>query len=277
MLIDRKKVIIPATQKRILNSAWGEGSTENSVLEKITYLSDGLRVKGYLAYPLDTSQKYPCIIWCRGGYGNAGALDDFHARGILGQIASWGYTVFQTQYRGNAGGEGKDSFGGDDLNDVLNLELLARDLEFANTEIWGIEGWSRGGMMTYLALTKRETFNAAISTGGISNLQCTLDESNFMKKLFNLNHSRLDSEFCSERTILKQMEYYSKKTPTLLLHGTHDNRIPPHHSLDLSYKFLEYGIEHKLVLFEKGDHFLREHKKEVDLIRKNWFAKYLKQ
>jgi dipeptidyl aminopeptidase/acylaminoacyl peptidase len=276
MILNRKLVEHTEIQKKILKSGWGDSSIENSVVERLSYISDGLNVNGYYAYPKDISKKYPCMIWCRGGIGNAGALDDFYAQGILGQLASWGYVVFESQYRGNVGGEGSDDFGGDDLNDVINLVPLADELEFADTNNWGIEGWSRGGLMTYLTLTKSDIFKVAISTGGITNLQCTLNEGNFMKKLFNLNHLNLDEEYCFNRTILNSVDKYSKTTPTLLIHGTDDERVPAHHSLDLSYKFLEYGIEHKLVLFENGDHFLRDHKKEIDELRKNWLNKYLK-
>jgi len=276
MFLTRKKVELTTVQQKILMSGWGNPSVENSIVEKMSYISDGLNVKGYFAYPKKNDNKYPCIIWCRGGFRNAGALDDFYAQGILGQIASWGYVVFESQYRGNVGGEGIDELGGDDLNDVLNLMPLADEIEFADPNLWGIEGWSRGGMMTYLALTKTHKFKVAITTGGISNLNCTLNESNFMKKLFSLNQAPLNDEFCSSRTILNLMDEYSKHTPILLLHGTKDRRIPAHHSLDLAYKFLEYGIEHKLVLFENGDHFLKDHKKEVDDLRKKWFEKYLK-
>lgn len=276
MILNQKIIELSNIQQKMLKSGWGNSSRENSNVEQMSYVSDGLKVNGYLAYPKDISKKYPCIIWCRGGLGNAGALDDFYAQGILGQLASWGYVVLESQYRGNVGGEGKDDFGGDDLNDVLNLIPLADELEFANTELWGIEGWSRGGMMTYLTLTQNHNFKVAITTGGISNLECTLDESNFMKKLFNVNHANFDESYCYQRSILNSVDKYSKQTPTLLIHGTNDDRVPAHHSLDLSYKFLEYGIEHKLVLLENGDHFLREHKKEVDELRKNWLQKYLK-
>ena len=276
MIKTRKKIEVSEIQKKIIKSGWGTSAVENSIVEKMSYISDGLKVNGYLAYPKNLNKKYPCIIWCRGGFGNAGALDDFYAQGILGQLSSWGYVVFSTQYRGNVGGEGEDEFGGADLSDIMNLIPLANELEFANPDIWGIEGWSRGGMMMYLTLTKSNLFKVAISTGGISNLNCTLDESNFMKKLFSHKQIELDKHFCSNRTILNFVDKYSKSTPTLLIHGTKDERIPAHHSLDLSYKFLEYDIEHKLVLLENGDHFLRDHKKEVDLLRQNWFNKYLK-
>ena len=275
MILDRNSLVLSEIQKKILMSGWGVSSVEEVIVERMTYKSDNLKVNGYLAYPKDISKKYPCVIWCRGGFKNAGALDDFYAQGILGQLASWGYIVFESQYRGNVGGEGKDEFGGQDLNDIENLIPLADEFEFAETNIWGIEGWSRGGMMTYLTLIKNHLFKVAIVTGGISNVQCTVDESNFMKKLFDHNHQELDENFCRDRTILNHVGKYSKNTPTLLIHGTNDERIPAHHSLDLSYKFLENDIEHKLVLLENGDHFLRDHKTEVDELRKNWYKKYL--
>ena len=154
LIIERNKIELNASQDSMINSGWGEGIIKNTIVEKITYLSDGLKVKGYVAYPKDTSKKYPRIIWNRGGIGNRGLIDSFTARGLFGQLASWGYVVFASQYRGNDGGEGKDEFGGNDLNDVLNLTSLAKEFEFADDNRWGIEGWSRGGMMTYLALTK---------------------------------------------------------------------------------------------------------------------------
>lgn len=276
MILERKIISLKETQQKIIKSGWGSSSVDDTIVENITYNSDGLKINGYLSYPKITAEKYPCIIWCRGGFGNAGALDEFYAQGILGQIASWGYVVFETQYRGNLGGEGNDEFGGADLNDVLNLIPLADELEFADTKTWGIEGWSRGGMMTYLALTKNHNFKAAISTSGISNLQCNIDESNFMRKLFNFNHMDLNNNFCSQRSIINLIDSFSKNTPILLIHGLNDTRVPPHHSIDLSLKLIEHKLEHRLVLMENGDHFLRSHKKEVDEMRKNWFNKYLK-
>jgi dipeptidyl aminopeptidase/acylaminoacyl peptidase len=275
MFIDRKKILLKDVQLKMLQSAWGETSTD-SVVEKITYLSDGLKLKGYLAYPKDKSKKYPCIIWCRGGFGNAGALDDFIAQGILGQIASWGYVVFETQYRGNVGGEGTDQFGGDDLNDIFNLIPLAKKLEFANENIWGIEGWSRGGMMTYLALTKPNNFKVAITSGGITDINCNKNESSFINNLLNRYKQRFDNNNCSQRSIINFVDKISKDIPLLIMHGLNDDRVPPHHSLKLSSKLIENQIKHRLVLFEDGDHFLRNHKKEIDSLRRMWFDKYLK-
>jgi len=279
IIVERNRIELGDTQNKMIKSGWGEHTLSNSVVEKMTYNSDGLNVKGYLAYPGDTTQKYPCIIWNRGGIGEKGVIDTFTARGIFGQIASWGYVLLASQYRGNAGGEGKDEFGGEDINDVLNLLPLAEEIQCADTERWGIEGWSRGGMMTYLTLTKNHTFKCAVITGGIANLGCSSAESRFMRKLFEVTMGDYgDENFkqkCDARSIVNFPEKLPRTTPMLILHGTADKRVLPHDSLDLSYLLLKLEIPFRLVMLEGGDHFMRKHRKEVDMMRKNWYKKYL--
>ena len=286
-IIERKQIRLNESQEKMIISGWGRDVIENTIVEKITYLSDGLKVKGYIGYPTEQSKKYSCIIWNRGGYGNKGAIDSFTARGVYGQIASWGYVVLATQYRGNDGGDGKDEFGGEDVNDVLNLVPLAEELEFADKDKWGIEGWSRGGMMTYLSLTRNHNpaypaggFKCAIVLGGIANLRCSSDESPFMRRLYEATLGKYkDEEFyekCDSRSIVKFADKLPSNTPLLLMHGTNDDRVLPHDSLDLSYKLLEYKIPFRLIMLEGGDHFMKKHRKEVDELRKMWYEKYLK-
>lgn len=279
-LSEREKIELSDSQSKMTASGWGSEIIEQTTVEKVTYLSDDLRVKGYLAYPNDNTKKYPCVIWCRGGIGNAGAIDTFTARGLFGQIASWGYVVFASQYRGNAGGEGYDEFGGNDVNDVLNLIPLADEIPQADANLWAIEGWSRGGMMTYLTLTKSRRFKAAIVTGGIANLRCNSDESPFMRKLYERTMGKYATdEFrkkCESRSIINFADKLPDSTPLLIIHGTADERVLPHDSIDLSYKLLKYNIPFRLVMLENGDHFLKKHRKEVDELRKNWLNKWLK-
>lgn len=279
-ILYREKIVLPEQQQKMVLSGWGKEAFEKSVVEKIIYLSDGLKVTGYIAYPNDDTKKFPCVIWCRGGIGNAGAIDKFTARGIFGQIASWGYCVFATQYRGNDGSEGNDDFGGDDLNDVLNLIPLAKEIPQADETVWGIEGWSRGGMMTYLTLTRTNIFKAAIVIGGIANLRCNSDESKFMRRLYEHTMGKYgEEEFkqkCELRSIINFPEKLSQNTPLLIIHGNLDNRVLPHDSLDLSSKLIDLKRTFRLIMLEGGDHFLKSHRKEVDEFRKSWFNKYLK-
>jgi len=262
----------------MITSGWGKDALQKSVVEKVTYLSDGLKVKGYLGYPKDETKKHPCIIWCRGGFGNKGAIDNFTARGMFGHIASLGYCVFASQYRGNDGGEGRDDFGGDEVNDVLNLLPLAEDVPQSNNKIWGMEGWSRGGMMTYLALTKSNIFKAAIVVGGISDINS--DSGSFMNRLYENNASELGrkelEKKCNVRSIINFPEKLPSSTNLLLIHGTADETVSPHNSLHLSSKLLQLKRNFRLVMLEGGDHFLKSYRKEVDEMRKNWFEKYLK-
>lgn len=278
-IFDREVIRLTEPQKKMIVSGWGNDVIQTTTLEKITYQSDGLKVKGYISYPNDDSKKYPCIVWCRGGIGNAGAIDKFSARGIFGQLASWGYCVFASQYRGNDGGEGQDEFGGEDLNDVLNLIPLADEISQANKNIWGIEGWSRGGMMTYLTLTRSDIFKAAVILGGISNLRCNSEEGRFMRKLYEQTMGKYgESNFnikCESRSIVNFPEKLSRTTPLLIIHGNEDDRVLPHDSIDLSYKLLNLKIPFRLVMLEGGDHFMKKHRKEVDEMRKSWYERYL--
>ena len=279
-ILERQKISLTDLQLKMIESGWGKDVVENTVVEKITYLSDGLKVKGYIAYPTDNSNKYPCIIWCRGGIGNSGAIDKFTARGMFGQIANWGYCVFSSQYRGNDGGEGHDDFGGDDLNDIINLTSLADEIPQADTNIWGIEGWSRGGMMTYLSLTRTNIFKAAVIIGGIANLRCSKDESKFRQRLHKQILNKFEeSEFksrCEKRSIINFPEKLSRTTPLLIIHGNNDEQVTPNDSLDMSYKLLELKILYRLVMLEDGYRYLKSHRKEVDEMRKKWFESYLK-
>ncbi|MCU7496446.1 MAG: prolyl oligopeptidase family serine peptidase [Ignavibacteria bacterium] len=276
----REVINLNPSQLRMIKSGWGEAAVEDSTVEKMTYISDGLRVKGFIAYPKEPGN-YPCVIWNRGGLGSDGAIDDFTARGIFGQLAGWGYVVLASQYRGSPGGEGKDEFGGNDVNDVLNLMPVADMIPGADTSRWAMEGWSRGGMMTYLALTRNHNFKTAIISGGIADLHCNAQESRFMRMLYEKTLGSFDSqsfkEACFKRSIINFPEKLPKTTPLFLIHGTSDERVAPGDSLKLSEKLLRENIPFRLVMIENGDHYLRTHKKEVDQMRRQWLDKYLKK
>ncbi|MGA7838529.1 MAG: prolyl oligopeptidase family serine peptidase [Ignavibacteriaceae bacterium] len=275
-IITRKKIALNNSQTKMVISGWGEESFNNSTVEKITYLSDGLKVKGFIAYPNNQTKKYPCVIWNRGGAGNRGAIDEFTARGIFGQLASWGYVVFASQYRGNAGGEGKDELGGSDVNDILNLIPLANEFDCADNSKWGIEGWSRGGMMTYITLTKQNKFKCAILVGAISNAGQNSDENSAMQKAYEgYFKSENIEEKLNERSAIS---FYKELPPVpyLIMHGGTDDIISPNQSLEMANKFREMDYQYRLVIFENGDHYLKTHRKEVDALRKLWYGKYLK-
>lgn len=251
----------------------------NIVLEEIIYESDGNKVKGYIAYPKEKG-KYPGIIYNRGGNLDFGSLNIFKATFILAKVASWGYVVVGSQYRGNAGGEGgKDEFGGAEVNDILNLIPLLGNMEQTDTSKLGIYGWSRGGMMTYLTLTKTNQFKAAIVGGGLSDLYMMKKTRPVMEEVYEdliPDYKNHKEKSLDERSAIKFINKISKTTPILMVHGTADWRVVPKMALELSAAFIKAQIPHRLVLFEGGDHGLNEFDDEVDEMAKQWFDKYLK-
>jgi dipeptidyl aminopeptidase/acylaminoacyl peptidase len=275
-IIERVKIELIESQTKMLISGWGKDVYENTVVEKIAYLSDGLKIKGYLAYPRENKgKKFPCIIWNRGGYENKGAIDKFSARGMYGLIASWGYVVFASQYRGNAGSEGKEELGGNDVNDILNLIPLADELPFADKNKWGIEGWSRGGMMTYFTLLKNSNFRCAVLVGAISDFKdyvVTSDNRNSIyKKIIGEENFEKKLEL---RTIINIADKLPD-IPYLLMHGRSDETVPVEQTIELAKRFDDLNFTYQLKLFEEGDHYLKKHRKEVDELRRMWFDKYL--
>jgi dipeptidyl aminopeptidase/acylaminoacyl peptidase len=276
-IIEKDIIELNDSQTKMLISGWGKDVYENTVVEKIAYLSDGLKIKGYLAYPRENKgKKFPCIIWNRGGYENKGAIDKFSARGMYGLIASWGYVVFASQYRGNAGSEGKEEFGGNDVNDILNLIPLADEIPFTDKNKWGIEGWSRGGMMTYLTLLKNSNFKCAVLVGAISNLKDYILTSDNRNSIYKKILGEEDFEKKLEQRTIINIADKLPDIPYLLMHGKGDETVPVEQTIELTKRFDDLNFTYQLKLFEGGDHYLKKHRKEVDALRKMWFDMYLK-
>lgn len=245
----------------------------------ITYLSDGLKINGLLVKPKKNG-KYPCIIYNRGGNRNFGSLKIAHGAITLGQIAKEGYVVIASQYRGNGGSEGQEEFGGKDVNDITILPEVLKEIEVADEDKIGMYGWSRGGMMTYLALTKTDKIKAAVVGGAISDNFASIEdrpemETGVLSELIP-NYTENKVIELEKRSAIKWADKFPKNVPILMLHGTSDWRVKPEQSLKLALEFEKFRIPYRLVMFEGGDHGISEHKNEVDVQVINWFNKYLK-
>lgn len=248
-------------------------------LYTITYLSDGLRINGLLAKPKKEG-KYPCVIFNRGGNRDFGSLKIAHAAITLGQIAKEGYVVIASQYRGNGGSEGQEEFGGKDVNDILVLPEVLKEIEQANTEKIGMYGWSRGGMMTYIALTKTNKIKAAVVGGAMSDFFSSIADRPEMETKVAAelipgyaDHKEVELE---KRSAVKWADKFSKNVPILMLHGNSDWRVKPEQSLNLSLEFEKHRIPYRLIIFEGSDHSITEHMDEVNEQIIQWFDRYLK-
>lgn len=247
-------------------------------IKSITYLSDGLKVKGYLAVP-KKGERLPSVIFNRGGNRSFGALNDTMAANLLGKMAHWGYVVVASQYRGNSGGEGQEEFGGAEVNDILNLVPLLESLPQADGSRIGMYGWSRGGMMTYLALTKTDRVAAAIVGAGMADSFDTITRRPDMAQVYAelVPNYLTDKETAlTARSAIYWPEKLHKTTPILLLHGSSDWRVHPTQALRMAAALYETKHPFRLVFLEGGDHGLSEHREEVNRLVKNWLDRYVR-
>lgn len=247
-------------------------------IKEFFYKSDGLKVKGYMAQP-KAAGKYPCIIYNRGGIGSFSAFTIPLVQRILGEMASWGYVVITTQLRGNDGSEGTEDFGGDDLNDILNLIPLLDKVKNADTSRIGMYGRSTGGMKSYLALTRTNKIKAAVIIGAFSDFKRSLDarpalDSTYAAVIPGYRDHR--EELLKQRSMIYWPDKMYKGTPILLMHGSEDKRVVPEESLMAADALYKSRHPFRFVFFEGDDHGLSANRDEVNRLTQLWYKKYLK-
>jgi dienelactone hydrolase len=248
-------------------------------MKEIYYMSDGLRVKAYMAYPKN-SKKLPAIIYNRGGNREFSKISPERVVDILARMASWGYVAIGTQYRGNDGGDGEEEFGGADVNDVLNLIPVLENLPQADAEKIGMLGKSRGGMMTYLSLLKTDKIKAAAVIGGVTDLKLMNDsrggemEKYVYQQLIPGYFENKDS-LLHKRSAINRVNEISKTCPILIMHGTADWRVSPSESINMATAFQKEKIPYRLVMMEGEDHSLTTKKEEANQIIQDWFKRFL--
>jgi dipeptidyl aminopeptidase/acylaminoacyl peptidase len=248
-------------------------------LRKIRYRSDGLLINGYMAVPKGTA-KLPCVIDNRGGNWRLGVWTDESASESLVRIASWGYVVIASQYRGAGGSEGKDEYGGADVDDVLNLIPVLASEPRADTTRIGMFGASRGGMMTYLALARTDRIVAAVILSGLADSVALLKERPPMEQVFMEaipGYEKDKTGTLAARSAVRWADKLPKTTPILILHGTADWRAPvKSNAINMSAALLEAKVPFRMLLFEGGQHGVTEHRDEMRRITHDWLDTYVR-
>ncbi len=241
---------------------------------KIRYQSDGLEITGFIIKHQD-SVKRPTIIYNRGGNEDFGT---FSAKSLIYHqyLASKGYNVLSSQLRGNIFSEGKDEFGGKDLNDILQLIEINKTLEFANGKI-GVYGISRGGLNAYQISRLTDEIDAIAVVGAPTNPRLDFDT---RPEMYEKVYKVLVGDTINHKT---EYDYRSPliwaeeiNEPTLILHGENDWRVKPINAELMIEKMKSLGKEFEYEIVENGDHGLNTHRKIRNEKVIDWFDKYLK-
>ena len=262
---------------------WSKISKDNKLLSDfehlknlnfyfITYQSDNQKVKGLLIEPKKNG-KHPVVIFNRGGNRDFAKLTIATMIMYTSKLADQGYVIIGSNYRE------KDEFGGAEINDVLNLTETVKEIEKADSNCIGMFGWSRGGMMTYLALQKSDKIKTAIVGNGVSDLFETakfrpkMETKVFAECIPDYWENR-DSELKKRSAIYWADELY-KNSSLLILCGTNDKRVNPEQADKIAGKLKELKYDFELRKFET-DHFFTEKRTELNELVIEWFNKRLK-
>ncbi len=250
---------------------------KDAVTNKIVYSSDGLKVTGISSLPNEIKEKsHPILIYNRGGSREYGKLTVLSAMRSMIPFARAGYMVFASNYRGNDGGEGREEFGGADVNDILNLlEIAKKHAAWDGKNVFML-GHSRGGMMNALALRRGLKANSVVSIAGISDLrQWRGERSSMEQNVYKPNIPDYMADPLAALTARSPICWADEITsPLLLLHGTADEAVEISHSISLSEKLNEYEKHHELISYDGGNHALLRYWDDVLAKSINWFERY---
>ena len=225
-------------------------------LWKIKYMSDGLKIVGFIYKPkVTTGNKLPVIIFNRGGLAD-GAIspENYNYFYEMHRYASEGFVVLASQYRGTDGSEGKDEAGGADTNDVMNLFPLARSLGYVDMNRVFMWGFSRGAIMTLQAIRRGAPLRAAAVVGAPSDntlLQNTPNFQRFARATYPDYEARREEHLKSRSAIFWADQL---NVPLLIMHGGADPGTAPAQAMALAQKLQELGHLYELVIYARDDH-----------------------
>ena len=245
--------------------------------KKIKYISDGLKISGFIWKPKNTKdKKLPLVIVNRGG--NPG-LSLLTPQSFYYPYVTNGFVVIGSQYREADGGEGKDEFGGEDVNDVLNLIPLARSLGYVDMNNVFMHGASRGGMQAFLAIKKGIPINAVSVVGALTDLPAAAKE---WPQVAERNWSRMMPGYADKTDdVLRQRSavHFADKinVPVLIQHGGADWRSGVgSQALGLASKLQALGKTYELHIYAGDDHGININRLDRERKIVEWFKRYLK-
>lgn len=223
--------------------------TKGVSLYLLTYISRGLKVKGYLAVP-ESSFPLPALIFCRGGIRKVGMV---RKRRIL-SMAKRGYVIFAPFYRGNEGGEGREDFGGEDRFDVCDAIPMVQSLPEVEPGPVPLIGFSRGAMMALLAAKECSEAGPVVVWSGVSNLLDTYEERVDLRRMLRrvVGHPRKQTGAYEERSPVHWIEEI--RVPVMIVHGTVDTQVNVGQARKLALALERAGKDYTMELYDGLDH-----------------------
>jgi dipeptidyl aminopeptidase/acylaminoacyl peptidase len=244
---------------------------------------DGLMVEGFLFLPPGAAETdhLPAVIEMHGGpfsrYGNA-----WTTRYPWQVLAKNGFAVFIINPRGGTGYGAEfqrgvyRNFGTDDFLDIMAAvdALVARGT--IDPDRLGFTGYSYGGLMTNVVVSRTTRFKAAVSIAGIWNFTSAMGQNNPQLFIDSYDHPwDQDLQLMWEHSPASRAANIT--TPTLIMHGLADEPVDPRQSIEM-FSYLQLnGVDSRLVLYPGEGHGINQPSHMIDYQTRElqWFRHYV--
>ena len=277
-----------AAAKRLtgVNAASLAGIEMNPIEEFVFEGALGDEVQGFVLKPpgFDPSKKYPLVVLVHGGPQGAFG-DDFHYRWNWQMFASPGYVAATVNFHGSTGfgqaftDEISGDWGGAPFEDIMKGLDYLKTLPYVDANRIAAAGASYGGYMIDWILGHTEgVFRCLVSHSGTYNLE----------SMYGATEELWFPEWEFKGTPWGNPALYEKwsphkyagnfKTPTLVIHGANDFRVPVTESMQLFTALQRRGVPSKFLYFPDETHFVAK-PQNAELWWKTvhgWLAEYLK-
>jgi dipeptidyl aminopeptidase/acylaminoacyl peptidase len=226
--------------------------------------ANGAKVQSFVVKPpnFNPSRKYPVLMLIHGGpqgfWGHAWTY-----RWNAQVFAAAGYVVVMPNPRGSTGygqkfvDEINDDWGGRAFDDIMAVaDYIVSDLHYADASKMTAAGGSYGGYMVDWILGHTQRFKALISHAGVYNLVSEFgatEELWFPLWEYGGNPWDHPEEYAkwSPNNFVKDFH-----TPTLVIHGEQDFRVPYNQGLELFTALQIQKVPSKLLLFPDEGHWV---------------------
>ena len=163
------RINVENLQRRISKARYSKAK-ERLDCQRIRYRVDDITVEGFTIRPKSSSEPSPVVIYNRGGNASHARIEFRTLFQRLFDLADQGFFVIASQYRGSdispdSINGGHDEFGGKDIEDVITLLDIVDESPHADGGRVGMLGWSRGAIMSFLAVTHTDRISA-LAVGG---------------------------------------------------------------------------------------------------------------
>jgi len=242
--------------------------------ESVTYTgADGDEIQMWVHYPpgFDSRKQYPLLLAIHGGPHGA-ASDSFHFRWNSQTFASWGYVTAWPNFHGSSGF-------GQDFTDSINPDWMTKpyadviaaaewlaEKPWIDSERMVAGGGSYGGYLSSVLLGKEHPFKALVIHAAVYDMYAQTSAD------FAVHDQRFGPYWEKPEIYEAISPHYMAAnfdTPSLVIHGQNDLRVPVGQAFSLFRALQRNGVESRLVYYPDENHWILTRENSV-----HWYGEF---